>query len=354
MKLSIPFIPDEKYTNFLKNEIQNIESVYFSLHQGPVLDARMRFKKVELSELTKGLKKLGDVKKYVLLNSRFINPGLYRDTKFLNQSIDKLEILAENVNLTGIVFSDAYFLNALAGTEREVISRLEAVPGINCMLDTAQKAFVFMELIEKAGFKYPGKLILDRALNRDLNSLSDMAQKVKTRYKSLTIELLANEGCIYHCPFKLAHDSQISYLNLTPSPTADFMTNQSVGCHTYFHDSPWHFFKSPFIRPEDVDEYKGIADSIKLCGRTLGINFLTQCITAYIKKSFEGNLLELMDATHWLSDLYYIENKMLDPVFFKQVTPCTKECKKCSMCSDLFSKTAKRQSIGLKNYKDYL
>jgi len=48
MKLSVPFIPDEKYTNFLKNETLNIESVYFSLHSGPVMDSSIKFRKIEL------------------------------------------------------------------------------------------------------------------------------------------------------------------------------------------------------------------------------------------------------------------------------------------------------------------
>ncbi|MBU1343395.1 MAG: hypothetical protein KKE44_01080 [Proteobacteria bacterium] len=354
MKLSVPFIPDEKYTDFLKNKTLNIESIYFSLHSGQVLDSRLRFKETGLHELSKGLQALGSVKKYCLLNSRFIHPGLYNDKLFLNQVLDKLEFLVSHSTITGIVFSDAYFLNAMAATKRDVISCLEAVPGINCMIDSSQKAVSFFEIIEQTGFKLPGKIVLDRSLNRNLKQLEKTGNKIKQQYSPIKIELLANEGCIYYCPFKFAHDAQISFSNLRITTDKTLRTNQRIGCHAHFFKTPENFLKSPFIRPEDMDRYKGMADSIKLCGRTLGINFLFNCIEAYIKKSYKGNLFNLMDAAYWLSDLYHIKNKNLDPGFFNTLTGCTKDCKRCNICQDLFIKTAKKKSLEIKNYKDCL
>jgi len=279
MKLSVPFIPYEKYTNFLKNETLNIESVYFSLFSGPILDSRMRFRQVGITDLAAGLKDLGPVKKYCLLNSRFIHPGLYHDSVFLNQTLDQLECLVMNSGITGIVFSDAYLLTALSKTKREIIPCLEAVPGINCMIDCAQKAFCFFDMIEQTNFKQPGKIVLDRSLNRDRTSLEKTSTEIKKKAGNIKIELLANEGCIYHCPFKFTHDAQISLANTGFAPDQTFQTNQTVGCHAYFLKTPAAFFKSPFIRPEDIHAYSQTADTIKLCGRTLGLNFLFNCPT---------------------------------------------------------------------------
>lgn len=355
MKLSIPFVPDKKYTFFLKNNIQNIESVYFPLHSGPVLDSRKRFKKVTMDLLSQRLQSL-TVKKYCLLNTRFIHPDLYHDTKFLNNTLDKLEFLASH-NLTGIVFSDAYFLNALSATKRDIVSVLEAVPGINCMIDSSKKAFAFFELIEQSGFKMPGKLVLDRSLNREIKQLGKVSKEIKKNYPHIKIELLANEGCIDLCPFKLAHDSQISFSNTRREPmTKDktFVTNQKLGCHAYFFKAPEKFLKSPFIRPEDINKYEKIADTIKLCGRTLGINFLCKSITSYMEESYKGNLFDLMDAGKWLSDFFCIENKKIDPDFFNLVTSCTKDCKNCNICRDIFKRAASKQPLKIKNYEDYL
>jgi len=354
MKLSVPYIPSKEYTIFLKNKSLNIDSVFFSLYSGPILDARMRFKTTDLYDLSKGLQQLKSIKKYCLLNSRFIHPDLYHDTKFLNQTLDKLEFLAVHSNINGIIFSDAYFLNAMAFTKRDILSCLEAVPGINMMIDSCEKAFSILEIIEQTPFKIPDKLVLDRSLNRNIAQLTTTAQKIKHQYNHVKIELLANEGCIYHCPFKLTHDSQISFSNLRLTRDKTFQTNTTFGCHTYFFKTPEKILKSPFIRPEDVDKYAEIADTIKLCGRTLGLNFLYTCILAYIEKSYDGNLLDLMDATHWLSDRFYLDNKKLGPEFFNQVTTCTKECKNCNICRGLFLDKTTPKPMAIKPYEDYL
>lgn len=354
MKLSVPYIPDEKYTHFLKNNGHNIESVYFSMHSGPILDSRIRVITTDLCDLSKGLEQLGPIKKYCLLNSRFIHPDLYHDLLFLHQTLDKLEYLVSHAHINGIVFSDAYFLNALSATKRDIISRMEAVPGINSMIDSSEKAFSFFEIIEQTRFKTPEKIVLDRSLNRNLKQLKATADKIKQYHCHIKIELLANEGCIYHCPFKLVHDSQISFSNLGLCADKTFQTNTAIGCHAYFFNTPEKIFKSPFIRPEDMDQYAGIADTIKLCGRTLGFNFLHTCITAYIEKSHAGNLFDLMDATHWLSECFILENKRLDPDFFKQITRCTKACKNCNVCHELFLRTTQKKPVMIKPYKDYL
>lgn len=354
MKLSVPFIPDKKYTNFLKNKTRNIESVYFPVLSDPVLDARTLLPSprdpIETYQMLSDLKQ---VKTYALMNSRFIHPDRYNDQTFLKNICRQLELFMTETDLTGIVFVDAFFLNALGRTSQELASALSAVPGINCMIDSSSKLFSFIELIEDAGFRRPEKVILDRDLNRKPETLNNLRKTILKTYPGMKLELLANEGCIRQCPFKLSHDAHISFSNI--SGTGDLRAlNRDIGCHAYFYSQPHRFLASPFIRPEDIDHYDTLADSIKICGRTLGTGFLMQTITAYVKKSFDGNLFELMDAAHWLRELYHLDNKKLDPGFFKQVNYCTKACKKCSMCADLFSAASKKKTIGLRQYKDFL
>ncbi len=354
MKLSVPFIPDEKYIGFLENKRLGLESIYFPLHSGPLLDSRMRVKETGLNELAGNLQQFKNIKKYCLLNSRFVHPDAYQDSLFLNQTMDRLELISVRAGLTGIVFSDAYFLNALSQTNRDIIPCLEAVPGINCMMDSSQKTFAFFDLIDRAGFKQPGKITLDRSLNRNIPQLEKTIKDIKDRYPSVKIELLANEGCIDYCPFKLTHDAQISFSNLGISREKNYLTNQAIGCHAYFYKSPERFFKSPFIRPEDLNVYNALADTVKLCGRTLGTRFLMNCINAYSKASYDGNLFSLMDAAHWLSDLIHIENKKLDPGFLSMLTSCSKDCRNCAECRDLLIKTSSFKPFKIKAYKDYL
>lgn len=352
IKLSVPFILDKNYTQFLMAKKACLESIYFGLTSGPILDSRVRFSHLDLSSFIQRLMPLKKTKKYCLLNTRFIRPDLYTDTKFLTHLLDTIERLHDACQINGIVISDFYLVNALAGTGHDMVPLLEAVPGINCMLDSFQKVLSHMEMIENAGFKLPEKLILDRSLNRDPDRLNTLVNAIKALYPNMKIELLANEGCLDHCPFKFSHDAQIALSNSGLAKENTHAINQTIGCHAYFHQHPEKILASPFIRPEDMHHYKGTADTLKICGRTLGPRFLTRCITAYWRQSFDGNLLELMDATHFLSAFFHLPNKQLGPDFFKTITTCTKVCKKCKVCHDLFLVNSKKKSITLKPFKD--
>ncbi|WP_022664389.1 hypothetical protein [Desulfospira joergensenii] len=353
MKLSIPYISSPDYSDYLQTKLPFLESIYFSLGSGPVLDSRIRISSLDIQTLARELSPFSRTKKYCLLNTRFVRPGLYMDKGFLTQALDKIEILHETCGLDGIVFTDFYLLKGLDRTGHPIVPRLEALPGVNCMIDTSQKAFAFMEMIETTRFKLPGKIILDRSLNREPKKLASTVRDIKAARPHIKIELLANEGCIYQCPFKLGHDAQISLSNTGLVRETTYRLNQELGCHAYFHDHGHRFLKSPFIRPEDLPHYSDLADSVKLCGRTLGRRFLIRCIEAYIDRSFDGNLLDLMDAANFLSGFYHMDNKKLDPDFFKTLTSCTKDCKCCNLCTELFSGATVKNKPILQPYEDY-
>jgi hypothetical protein len=356
MQLSVPFIPDETYATFLNDNSRHLASVYFPLYSGPVLDARLRFNTTPLPELIRLLSRIGAPDKYCLLNTRFILPDQYLDPAFVSSLLNTLEQLVSNRQLTGIVFNDFYFLNALALEKKyhSILSRIEAVPGVNTMITSPDQIEPLFDMIEKAGFRLPSKIIADRSLNRDLEKLEHLHQFIRQQFTDMRIELIANEGCIYHCPFKLSHDALIALGNTGCARDRTHQINTRIGCHAYFFNRPERFLKSPFIRPEDLVHYQDRADSIKICGRTLGVRFLTTVIESYIKRSFDGNLLDIMDAASWMSDGLHIDNKRLDPGFFDLISSCTKRCKACRICKDLFGNAAVQKPLTIKTFKDSL
>ncbi|WDP89425.1 MAG: hypothetical protein HUN04_06695 [Desulfobacter sp.] len=355
MKLSVPFIPDPDYAGFLAARSEMLSSLYFPLDTAIPFDARVKLCGVAdtaQDRLARLLSPLSDVKKYILMNTRFVPPEVYMDKGGLRRFLDTLSRLAHAVGIQGIVVSDLYLLNALDRTGHDIIPRLEAVPGVNTMLDSPEKLFSHLEMIGQTRFALPGRIIPDRSLNRNPDRLRDMYTRVKAAYPDMSIELLANEGCIYHCPFKPAHDAHIALSNTGLVREATWEMNRTMGCHAYFSTNPHKFLKSPFIRPEDAIHYRGMADSLKLCGRTIGTAFLKQCIRAYSARSFKGNLLALMDTARFMADRINISNHALGPNFFKTLTTCTKECKQCRICDTIFEQTAEIKPVGLKAYED--
>ena len=333
MLLNVPFIPDETYVSFLKERVGAFYSFHFSLYSEDIHDARYRLKQFDTEKVISYLKELGGAKKYLLINNRVHHPDKYAETKSVLKRLE--EMLGEGV-LDGIVYADAYYMQALSDASHEVASQLEAVPSVNLMIDGFDKAAAILDAISMTAFKPPGKLALDRSLNRNIESLSRMASRCRDAFPDVELELLANEGCLYQCPFKLTHDSHISLVHMNMNVDTHAV-NRSLGCIRYLSENPQALFKSPFIRPEDIIRYEPFCDIIKLCGRTLGAPFLKQAITAYMDKTFDGNLLDLMDAMDWLSDRLFVANDDLPDDFFKMVTTCSKQCGACAYCSRLLT-----------------
>lgn len=350
MKFDIPYIPDREYTHFIQRHRDQIDSVHFGLHQGPVLDSRLRFKQVDTKRLAQQINGLLVPHSYCLLNTRFMAPDLYFDPLFLTGIMENLEILMEVASLDGIVFCDAYFLNALSSHGGNALGALEAVPGINCMIDSMDKARAYLELVDQTAFKPPSKLVLDRSLNRNPKALETLVTQLKKEYPNLRLELLANEGCLFHCPFKPAHDAQISLSNTRLVRERGHEINREWGCMKVLLNNPEQLFKSPFIRPEDIDDYSSLVDTIKISGRTLGPDFLKNTVSAYIQGSYGGNLLDLLDAMNWMADHFFVDNKKISKHDVNTLTNCTKECSRCEHCKQILDSTTHKKSIQFNRY----
>jgi len=351
IKFDVPFLPETDYISFLNENISQIHSIHFSLGLREAADARHKLRLFNTENLIEALKQVKGPKKYALLNSRFHQPKAFFEPDRLKFVSKKLKMLANASVLDGIVYTDPYYLKALSDIDNETASQLEAVPGINCMADSFEKACAILEIITSSHFKLPGKFIVDRSVNRKIGEFSIFSNLMRKKYPGIKIELLANEGCIYQCPFKLAHDSYISLANIDIGADT-YEMNRTYGCMNYFKTNPHLIFKSPFIRPEDISRYEDHIDIIKLCGRTLGQEFLKRVITAYINQSFTGNLLKLMDSMEWLSDMFYVPNNDLPGDFFNIITSCSKLCESCDKCRIMFDSHVKKLEFEIQRFAD--
>lgn len=338
--LNVPFLPDDDYIDFLNRHTRRITTCHFSLHALDVADGRWKSRQVPQTELMERLVRCRIPRKYVLLNARFQDGGRYLSPPYLQNLMARLEKLLSQDAITGIIFADAYMLNALSDTAPSVAAGLEAAPSVNFMIDSVDKAIVVLENIGDTHFKPPGKLPLDRALNRDPQRLTATARAVKRYQADLKVELLVNEGCLYQCPYKLTHDSLIALLN-TGVHVDTLAINRDLGCMRSLNQAPWRILASPFIRPEDADSLAPDVDMIKICGRTLGPGFLKTAVNAYLQGSYTGNLFDLLDACNWMAQSLDLPNHALPPDFRQQVTACRKNCAACQVCRDIWRQTAR-------------
>lgn len=347
LPLDVPFVPDDHYPEFLAERVDALSSVHFSLYDPALADARQLLQTREPADILSGLARLGDLPKYVLLNTRLHAPEAYFSEEGLGRTAERLTMLADRAGLTGLVFADPYYIQALGDAHPDLAARLEAVPSVNTMLDSAERVFAMLSLIDATPFRAPARIVLDRALNRDLERLATTSERIRAARPSLKLLLMANEGCLYACPYKQVHNSQVAMVNQGLCGERTFAMNRDLGCVRRLLSDPAAFLSSPFIRPEDQPHFHGLVDGIKLCGRNKGVPFLTRAIDAYVAGKYDGNLLDLMDAMGDLSDRVHVDNRALPDDYMERVAACIKDCGTCGWCGEQAETVVTRRDPGL-------
>lgn len=350
---SVPFNTD--FDNYLSNIVdkyhEHIAEVYFPLPADIVPNARGSLNIMtsdNIIELSKYLVKK-DIRPVGLFNSTWTPIEVYAND-YMSEVIDRMEPLVE-AGMTKIIVNNYYIIAAHIFDKS--ISGLEVSASINSRHDTADK------VMSHVAFSKPKHVYLDRSFNRKLNEFKNVAQSLKTL--GIKTSILANEGCLYNCPFKTDHDSQLGMASFAGCDFLEYTSrvlgryaglnetitnlNTSTGCRKVYELNPWYLLKSPFIRPEDLDKYLPYVDYIKLAGRNRPTEWIENVLSAYISRSYDGSIIDLLDVadSHTLKPELYM-NKKLEGVLALN-GDCHKVCVSCGRCKKFFDENC----IGIKS-----
>ena len=338
LRLEVPFLPDPAYQRFLEENARHLAAVNVAL---PLLaDARCAGARPTLETVAEGLGRLRGPSRYLLLNARVHDPALYDPEQLAKRFWEPISPLMDAGVVEGIVWADAYLLQALGDAAPDLAAGLEAVPSINLMPDRLERIGALMAQAAAAGFAAPTKLVLDRCLNRRPADLPRVVEGCRALFPGLKLGLLANEGCLPHCPFKLTHDAQIAMTHLGLS-TDTFSLNRDLGCLHQLTRAPWKIYRSPFLGPEDLASVSETVDFIKLSGRTLGPAFLARTAAAYLYGAFDGNLFDLLDAPSEMARRVFIDNRRLPANLAARIGACPAVCGDCDWCQKLHRRCAR-------------
>ncbi len=135
------------------------------------------------------------------------------------------------------------------------------------------------------------KIILPESIGRDFRSLRLIREAVDCE-----LELIANHCCLFQCFLDLHHRNMVSHGSQADHPCGGFAPDYcKLACQRWKLLRPMELIKSTWIRPEDVCHYEEIGiDCLKLVERFRGTESLLQIVHAYEKKSYDGNLVELL------------------------------------------------------------
>ena len=165
-----------------------------------------------------------------------------------------------------------------------------------------------MEIGSIEGMKYIAEYFdsfyMKRELNRDFDAIKKLHSWCVENGKELY--LLANSGCLNNCSVHNFHDNLVAHENeISKMDNAyDFrgICKEFLGKkenYTAFIEN------TNFIRPEDISMYEPYFKAAKLATR-VNPNPI-RILESYIKGSYRGNILELLEPAHNIYP-YIIEN----------------------------------------------
>ena len=334
MKLAVgyPVTPDEETLGLFVNAVEKhrdaIEEVYFAL-PGEASGRAPAPADSPIGDILPHLSSMG-LRLDLLFNGNCYGPGAASDAlaDHVRRTIDR----ARETCPVHIVTTTSPFVAEVLGRHAPDVERRASV---NMRIGTIPAMEMQKDLFESFCFQ--------RDYNRDL----EQVQRVKTwcvrNDKNLC--LLANSGCLAFCSGQTFHDNLVSHEKEMPSGSmngsADFLT-----CRRFLKD-PDHraaLLSATWIRPEDVEHYDGLADTMKLATRMH--NSPDRVIRAYANRRHRGNLLDLLEPGHgdrvpglWL------DNSSFPPDWFQTTTTCRRQCETCSYCDSVFNKIKRSTTL---------
>lgn len=123
-------------------------------------------------------------------------------------------------------------------------------------------------------------------------------QTLKTIRKNLTceLELLANNNCLQSCSLSPCHMNLLAHSSQSQHANKGFVIDHCIlECSKMKLQDPVNYLRSDWIRPEDLHFYEDLGyQQFKLVERGLPTEFMLKRVKAYAEKSYNGNLLDLI------------------------------------------------------------
>ncbi len=326
LKLSVGYQFNENYpfSSIVKTYAQSIEEVYFAWTDIPSgrsiiggLDGYFDYELQNiLTEELKEIKQMG-----IKLNLLF-NANCYGE-----DSISKV--------LQGKIYS---VIDHLSNNGISPDSVTTASPAIAFMIKSQYpnieiKASVNMKIVSIKGMQYVSHLFdsfcVSKECNRNIELLRTLKNWAEENNKKITI--LANSGCMRDCSGQIFHDNMVAHeAEIAKQKNIDFLPYM---CWNYLKDTKnfVSVLQNTWIRPEDIDKYDGLADTIKLATRSHQLPGMV--IGAYARRKYFGNLLDLFEPGFSPAFApYIIDSSKIPNDFWEQTANCNKDCTKCNYC----------------------
>jgi hypothetical protein len=289
MKLSVGYslVARERFMDALERWAPDIDELYFAWPGTPSGRADSREKDPEYArnrtdELLEDLRFASSLRMDLVL---LLNGSCYGELSLSDELADSARRIVDLVGgevgrLTAVTTASPFLAQSLAKSHPWLARRAS----VNMRVGTVEALDYLGELFDE--------VCVQKERNRDPASLRLLRDAATASGKKLW--LLANSGCLNWCPNQSFHDNLVAHeLGLDVAARGDF---DPALCRAYLRrgaDPAALIERSNWIRPEEVVGYGTIADGIKLATRMHARPDLI--IAAYARRSFSGNVLDLLE-----------------------------------------------------------
>lgn len=205
--------------------------------------------------------------------------------------------------------------------------------------DVEIRASVNMRLDSTLAMEYLSDLFdsfyLRRDLQRDLPTLRRFSAWTKAHGKGLCI--LANSGCLRHCPYQTFHDNLVAH-NAEVTSQKNISSFSPHLCWKLFGNPQHHeeILRGSWIRPEDIALFAPWVQVVKLATRQHPRPRMI--IGAYAAGHYDGNLLDLLEPT--FSGAFsprIVDNRAFPENWAESgiAGACAKDCTHCGRCTEV-------------------
>ena len=171
------------------------------------------------------------------------------------------------------------------------------------------------------------KIILPEIMGRDFEGLRLVREGVRCE-----LELIANHSCLFYCPLDLHHRNMVSHASQEGHGCGGFAADYcKLSCQRMKLIKPAELIRARWIRPEDVGVYEEMGiDCLKLVERFRGTESLMNILNAYERRSYPGNLGDLLtlpqEGAYMSPNMHMLQRPdLIDPEMIEEVLSVLRE-----------------------------
>ena len=302
-----------------------ISEIYLSVANSKFGSGRNYVHEVDLSEITRQVEFAAKYNIDIAAAFNTVCFGLEKFKKSFQKEVGDLAKELYNSGVKHIIISDPFIMELVKTAAPQMKIRVSVFSEV----DSLNR----VEFYDKLGVN---RIVIPHELNRNLPKLKTFVENSKCE-----LEVILNLACFHYCARGDCHSMYTGHYvgEMRKQSFGDYYTNW---CYRHKVNNPGSFLSQDWIRPEDIHRYEDIGIKyFKVAGRATSTSWIIRTANAYLNRSYEGNLCDLVTSYYPFTDrfkgdkkFFSFPNKKLGK-YMDTLYSCQHNCNTCHNCESM-------------------